>query len=140
MPDLARIGIRTPIYGAVREDDAAADAGRQGHVKDRQVVAAGSIESFAECAGIGVVVHDGLDVDRIFNESRQVEVAPAAHVRGEDDALPVENHRPAEADSAALDGGLTDPIAGEGLELTEHPFASAFAIGRARFTADHAVA
>ena len=82
--------------------DAAADAGRERHVKQRieaparAVTASPSAPTFASLS-----MHGTGRPDVVADEIRQIESGPAADVRGKDHALGREIHGAAEADAAA---------------------------------------
>ena len=59
MADLAAVGIRAAMHRVPVEQNSAAYASRERHVKERPKSTAGAVDALAERPGIGVVVHDG---------------------------------------------------------------------------------
>ena len=87
----------------------------------------------AQCADVGVVIHDRRDAESRSNEPGKIEIVPASYMRRERDPLILEIDRPAKSDAAAIELILLPDTR----DLLEHPIAAAFAIGRARFARNH---
>ncbi len=97
------------------------------------------MRSFPERADIRVVVHHRPHARDRLEPARQIEIAPAAHVRRERNPLLAEDHRSAESDAAALEPILVAPLGGCASKLFQHPVTAARAIGLLRLPGDHAV-
>src|SRR2546430_12741309 len=112
MSDFTGVRIGAAIYRIAAGDHAPADARRQCHIKQRPVAAARAIESLAQRAHVGVIVHDRKHAQRFLKTAWQIEITPAADMRGQRDTLPFEFDRTTEANATAIDAMARLPTAG----------------------------
>src|SRR5437870_8731635 len=120
--------------------DAAANAGRERHVEERRVSLAGAECRFGQRTRVSIVVHHGGHSQLPREELREAKIVPAANVRRKGHALLAKIHRPPEPDATTFKRRFDLPLPGDRDDLPEHPIACAFAIRRARFAFDHALA
>jgi hypothetical protein len=142
VPDLTGPGIRAAIHTAVRQHDAAADAGGKGHVEQRQRGAclgasARPIAGFSQRARVGVVVDRYRSLQQLLQSFRQGEIGPPADVRRERHAAARKIHRTAEAHSAPVKAPVASVFfKNDFFDLAQHPCRTALAIGGARNASD----
>ena len=79
--DLAGRAVR-PDQRAPVDDDAAADAGRDGDVDRGPRAACGPVPPLGQDGDVGVALHEGRQVERLGHARAQRHVAPAGEVRG----------------------------------------------------------